>query len=87
MAGPDNYDEVATMLLLSDAELGLTFVRVAVNHPEGERREMLIRRAGTAYQQICELKEMVQMTAAEGVELSVRLERLRAALEEASYSP
>ena len=87
MAGPDNYDEVATMLLLSDAELGLTFVQVASNHPEGARREMLIRRAETAYQQITDLKNLVQMTAADRAELGERLKRLRAALEEASYSP
>ena len=86
MASSDNYDEVASMLLLSDAELGLTFVRVACNYPEGPRRELLIRRAETAYQQIIELKSMVQMAVADRAELAERLERLRVALEDASCS-
>lgn len=86
MGTSDIYDEVASTLLLTDVELGLTFIRVAFSYPEGSRRNIAIRRAEEAYQKICELKAFVQMTAGVRAELSERLETLRAALEEANQS-
>lgn len=86
MDRPDNFNEIASALLLTDAELGLTFVRIAVSYPEGERRRMVIQRAEYAYRRISELTHQVQMTEAVRMELEERLEKLRAAIQEADSS-
>ena len=83
MGRRDNYDEVASALLLTDAELGLTFARVAFSYPDGPRRSLVIQRAETAYQQIRKLCRLIQMTDADRVQLQEKLEKLRAALAEA----
>ena len=84
MESPDNYNEIAASLLFSDVELGLTFVRVGLSYPEGERRRTAINRAEAAYNEICELKSRVQMTNADCMELSGRLQELHQALQQVS---
>lgn len=86
MDGPDNYNEIASTLLLTDAELGLTFVRVGFSYPEGARRRIAMGRAEEAYEKISELKGLVLMTDGAREELSEKLEKLRAALEEVNLS-
>ncbi|HEV2136295.1 MAG TPA: hypothetical protein VGR47_18795 [Terracidiphilus sp.] len=86
MESRDNYNEIASMLLLSDVELGLTFTWVALSYPEGERRKAAIQRAKAAYRQISKLKDSVAMTGADRLELAARLEKLDAALHEAASS-
>lgn len=86
MGSPDCFNEIATSLLFTDAELGLTFVRVGLSYPEGVRREMLIHHAQVAYHQISELKFLVQMTDADRRELIEKLEELHTELQQAGIN-
>lgn len=62
MQAVDQFDEIASDLLLSDAELALTFVQVARWPPEGARRVCAIHHAEVAYRSICESLVLVRMS-------------------------
>ena len=76
-------NEIGTTLLLSDADLALTIIRIALSRPAGERRTTAIRNARIAYQRLCELVWGVQMDGNAFLNLATNLEAIRIALEEA----
>ena len=81
----DQCDEIGTTLLLSDADLALRSIRIALSrpHPAGERQATAIRNAKTAYRRICELASRVQMDGNALQNLIANLEAIRVALAEA----
>lgn len=80
MAAPDQFDEIAASVLVSDVELALTFLRAGLSQPEGERRKVTLDRAALSYKRICESICLVRMTDADLVKLTPKLEELGAAL-------
>lgn len=49
----DTFDEIASSILVSDAELALTFIDLAFSRPKGERQAMAFPHAARAYRSIC----------------------------------
>ena len=83
MQTSDQFDQIGTTLLLSDADLALTIIRIALSRPPGERRTVAIARAKLAYRRICELACSVQMEEDDLAKLGTQLEGIRAALDKA----
>jgi hypothetical protein len=79
----DQCDEIGTTLLLSDADLALTIIRIALSRPAGERRATAIQNAKLSYRRICELVGCVQMEGNLLQNVGTKLEAIRAALDEA----
>jgi len=79
----DQCDAIGTTLLLSDADLALTIIRIALSRPAGERRATAIQNAKTAFRRICELASSVHMEPDAIQNLSTKLEAIRFALDEA----
>ena len=79
----DQCDEIGTTLLLSDADLALRIIRIALSRPAGERQATAIRNAKTAYRRICELVSRVQMDRNVLQNLIANLEAIRVALAQA----
>ena len=79
----DQCDAIGTTLLLSDADLALTIIRIALSRPAGERRATAIQNAKTAFRRICELAPSVQLEQNVLENFSAKLEAIRFALDEA----
>ena len=79
----DQCDAIGTTLLLSDADLALTIIRIALSRPAGERRATAIQNAKSAFRLICELASSVHMEPDAIQNLSTKLEAIRFALDEA----
>ena len=84
MEGQTKFDEIASKILLSDADLALTFVRVAISRPDANARARGLRSAARAWQQICELICRVQMKRDDLTVLGEKLEEIRAGLADAN---
>ena len=80
----DQFDQIGTKLLLSDVDLALTTIRIALSRPPGQSRAIAIAHAKTAYQRICELVCQVQMDRDDLLTLGAQLEKVRAAIEQAN---
>jgi hypothetical protein len=76
-------DEIGTTLLLSDADLALTIIQIALSRPVGERRAAVIQSGKFAYWQ---LRKLISCTEMDGIaiqNLCAQLEAIRVALDEA----
>lgn len=78
---PDNFDQISTALLLSDADLALTFVHRAETTTDVERRRESVQRARRAYESICTSITLVRATTPELATLGAKLQTLKAALD------
>lgn len=76
-------NEIGTTLLLSDADLALTIIQIALSRPAGERRATAIQNAKFAYLRLCELISCEQMEASALQNVVTKLEAIRVALDEA----
>ena len=79
----DQCDEIGTTLLLSDADLALTVIQIALSRPAGERRAAVIQNAKFAYRRLCKLVSCAQMEGNVLRNLGTKLEAIRVALDEA----
>lgn len=78
----DQCDEIGTTLLLSDADLALTIIQIALSRPAGERRATAIQNAKFAYRRLCELVRCLQMEGNAVQNVATKLEAIRFALDE-----
>jgi len=76
-------DEIGTTLLLSDADLALRIIQIALSRPAGERRAAVIKNAKFAYLRLCKLVSCAQMEGNAIQNLGTKLETIRVALDEA----
>ena len=82
MQSRDQFDEIGTEILLSDAALALTFIHIAQTRPEGHGRTRLIQNAEKAYHYICESMCLVRMDNFGLAKLRTMLCELRATLDD-----
>jgi hypothetical protein len=82
LARRDNFDQICTNLLLSDADLALTFISIAEGATNLERKRVTIGHARHAYCHICQSLTIVRMRTADIAALGAKLESIKSALDE-----
>lgn len=77
----DEFDRIGSNLLLSDADLALTLIRIATDSSDPEKKRVTLGRARRAYDSICESLTIVRMAAPDLAALGIKLKDIKAALE------
>ncbi|UWZ82779.1 hypothetical protein [Occallatibacter riparius] len=79
----DTYDEIASQILISDAELALTFVHLGNIHSDEESRRASFSRASEAYHSIGESMCRIRLKKHDLEKLGLLLQELRHKLDRA----
>jgi hypothetical protein len=77
----DDFNRLSVEILLSDADLALTFTEIALNHCDQNSYARTVRNARKAYDTIAAKRSEVAMSADERTELDARLAVLKSRLE------
>ena len=79
---PDDYNQIAFQMLLSDADLALTIVDLAANHRDRDTVERTIRNAIGAYNAIVGQRRTIPMSAEDAAILDSKLKGIKKAIVE-----
>lgn len=77
---PDDYNQIAFQMLLSDADLALTFVELAASHRDRDTVERTIRNAIGAYNSIVAQHRTIPLSAENAAILDSKLKEIKKAL-------
>lgn len=76
----DDFNQIAYQMLLSDANLALTFVDMAASHRDPEAVKRSIRNAISAYNSIVVQRRSISMSDEDAAALDSKLKGIRKAL-------
>jgi hypothetical protein len=76
----DPFEDIASSILISDAELALTFIELGLSRSDGEEKRRAFRHAAHAYRSICESTYCIRMNQPDAERLGAMLREIEALL-------
>jgi hypothetical protein len=85
LAMKDSFDEIASSILISDAELALTFIHIGECRSDSAGQRSAFRNAAAAYDSICKSILCIRMTKPDKERLQSMLQEIKTRLGNWAY--